>query len=93
MHDQGSTHIANLEQQDGTAPCNLDLIKEGMKHHPNGPLFGFTPHLGLGCEFLEDSMNFVPNKLMQNHMFILELGHETAKNTMEEINIAVNKQQ
>ena len=72
-------HTTHLGQHHCTTLCNLGLIKGGLRHHPNGPLMGYTPHVRLGCEFLEDGMNFVPNKFMQNHMFILELGHETAK--------------
>ena len=79
LHDQVSIHIADLEQHNCTTLCNLELIKEGMNHNPNVPLLSCTPHLGLRCEFLEDRMNLVPNKLIQNHLFILELEHETAK--------------
>ena len=79
MEDCIPLHTAHLEQHDCTALCNLDLMKEGMKHHPNGPMMGCTQHVRLGCELLEDGMNFVPNKFMQNHMFILELRHEIAK--------------
>ena len=78
-------HTANLEQENCTALCKLDLFREGMNHHPHVPLLSCTQQLRLGCEILDDEMNYVQKIPMQNHMFIFELEYEATTTSLERL--------
>lgn len=72
LHDLGSNHIADLEQQTITALSNLDLYKGDIYNHPSVSFLSCTQLLGLECRFLEDVMSIFLNNAMKNYVFNIE---------------------
>ena len=83
----GSNIVAEVEQQYCTTLCKIEWFKKQMNHHSVGPLLSCTQSLKVECGFLEDGVNFSPNKFMHNQMFIRELTHEIAKTPWRRVTV------